>query len=72
MRAPFQNVPIANYDDQISVADGGQTVGDHKRSPPRQEFGQSLLYLLLGQGIHMGGRFIKDQDPGIGDEGPGK
>ncbi len=64
MGALLDNVAFVHHQDQISVADGGQTVGDNERGATLHQVVHGLLNQHFGAGIDRAGCFIKDQNLG--------
>src|SRR4051812_21840012 len=62
---------VIHDQDQVSIANGGKTMGDDKACPTLHQLAHSALNLLLGPGIHTAGGFVQDQNFWIGQEGAG-
>ena len=69
--ALLDDAPVFHHQDQISVPDGGQAVGDDEGSALGAQGIHSLLDEHLGAGIHGRGRFIQDEQCGLGQKGAG-
>ena len=70
MSAAFFDAVFPDHDDLISIADGGQTVGDGDAGPVFGEFFQAFLNVALAFVVERAGGFIKDQDLRILQEYP--
>ena len=69
MSSLFDDLSVADNEDQIRVADGRKTVSDHQRRSAFYDLGDRGLYLFLGQSVHGRGRLVKDKYRGIGKNG---
>ena len=68
----FHDFTVFHDDDQVGIMNGGEAVGNNQRSPPLEKTFQSLLNDDLGLGIDISRRFVEDQNPGVGEDRPGK
>ena len=67
---PFLDDRAVIHDqDQIRVANSGESVGNHKACAALHQLAHGLLNEHLGSGINATGRFIQNQDLRIGQEG---
>lgn len=71
MRPPFDDPAVINHQHQIGIADGAQAVGDDKTRLSFHEAQKRLLNSFFGTGIDAAGGFIKNEDGGVGENGPG-
>ena len=69
MRALFDNLSVVDDDDVVRIADGAQSVRDHKRSPPLHQAQQRFLDARFGARVNTAGGFIQNQNAGIGENG---
>ena len=72
MRARFDHPAVLQHDDPVGVADRGQPVRDHEAGAPLEQPRERRLDQPLGVAVDACGRFIEDQDLGIGDQGAGE
>lgn len=71
MSTPLDNTAILYHQNLIGVLDGSQPVGDGEDCFPLCQSGQSLLDQVFILRVYAGGRFIKDDDRGVLQNGPG-
>ena len=61
MASLLDNLSVFHDEDQRSVADRGQTVGNDKTRSALHQLVKRLLNLQFGTGIDAGGRLVEDQ-----------
>ena len=66
MAALLHDSSVPDYQDQISLADGGQPVGDQEGGPVLQQVFNGVLNQLFGLGVDGGGGLVQDKDSGVG------
>ena len=71
MGTSLNNPSVFQNNDGVTVADGGQTVGNDKYRSAAHKIIHTLLDNSLSTGIDAGGRLIQDQYRRIGDGRPG-
>ena len=71
MGTPLSDTAVLHHQDLIRVLDGSQPVGDGEDGFPLCQSGQSLLDQVFILRVYAGGRFIKDDDRGVLQNGPG-
>ena len=69
MCALLYDASLLQDDDQVTVPDGGQAVGDHKGRPPLHQLVHTRLDDLLRPGIDGAGRLVKNECRRICDRG---
>ena len=69
MRARLDDVAIAQHQNRIGIADGGEPVRDHKARAPLHKDIHSLLDALLGARVNVRGRLVEHQDRKVGKQG---
>src|SRR5579883_1559589 len=69
--AALDDLAIFERQHLVGVADRAQPVGDDERSPPVEELFQRFLNQPLGSRIHRRGSLIQNQNPRVGQGGPG-
>ena len=55
----------------VGEGDGGRPVGDDERRAAAHDLGQGVADLVLLGGVDRGRGVVEDQDPGVGEDGPG-
>ena len=68
----FDDLAVPHHQDQIRIFYGAQAVSDDQRGAAFDDGFDGRLNLLLRQGVHGSGGFVQYQNPGIGQNGPGK
>ena len=63
--APLHNLPMAEHQDDVAVADGGEPVSDDEAGAADQTGGDSALDQLLRFGVHRARGLIQDKQAGI-------
>ena len=58
MVSPLDDPSMIQHNDRVAVADGGQTVGDHKYGAPLHQIVHTFLHNTLGSGINTGGCLV--------------
>ena len=69
--APLDDTAVFHNQDQVAVADRGETVRDHKCGSALHQLVHAALYDLFGTGIDGGGRLIENQHRRVGDRRTG-
>ena len=72
MRSLLDNSAVINHENDVSRANGGQAVRDHKRDPPLEHCVYCRLNELFGLGINGTGRLIHDEDLWVGKDRSGQ
>ena len=67
----LDDAAVDHHGDAVGALDGRKPVGDDKGGAPLHEIDQGLLHQHLGLGVEGRGGFVKDQDRGIFNQGPG-
>ena len=62
MGTTFDDVPLLQDHDAVTVAYCGKSVGDHKGCPAFHQLIHTILYKLFGTGINGAGGLVQDQD----------
>jgi len=71
MSAHLHDLPVVNDSDSRRVLDGGETVGDDDGGPSLPGLVQSLLHDLLALSVQGRRGFVKEENFGVADQGPG-
>ena len=71
VRAGFDDAPMLHNDDPVGIFDGRQPVCDDQRGAPLHEGIQRVLHAAFRFRIECRGRFVKNQDRRIFQEGAG-
>ena len=58
----FDDLAVAQDDNAVSGADGGEAMGDDDAGTAPQDGGQGGLHLGFGKRVDAGGRFIQEKD----------
>lgn len=72
MRTGFGDPLICDIHDTVAILYRRQPVRNDERGASLQQLVQALLEQALRLGVDRGGRFVQDQDPRIGQQGPGE
>jgi len=67
-RSLLQDAAVAQHDDPVGVAQGGEPMRDHEARPAREQGSHRALDLGLGRRIDARGRLVEDQDGGVDDQ----
>jgi hypothetical protein len=67
----LHDFPVPQNEDEVSIADGAQAVGDDEGRPPSHEVEHCVLDEALGVGVDVTCGFIKNEDCGVFEEGTG-
>ena len=62
----FDDAATADDHDLGGMADGREAVGDDEGGTPFEEVVDGVLHKALGAGVNIGGRFIENEDAGVG------
>jgi hypothetical protein len=65
MISPLNNVPLLQYQNHVSISDGGKAVGNHKDSATFHKLVHSPLNEGFGASVYGAGSFIQNQNWGI-------
>ncbi len=69
--ALLDNGAVLDHQNGIGILDGGKAMGDDKAGLILHQRGHRALNLDLGAGIHIGGRFVQNQNRRVGKKGAG-
>ena len=65
MPATLNNTSLVHHQNHIGILNGGETMGDGYRRPSFAQGDQSLLNILLGFTIDIGGGLISNKKRGL-------
>jgi len=72
MFALFNNVAVFDDQNNVRIADGGQTVGDNEARPALHQVEHRVLDEDFGPGIDRASGLVQNQYLGVGQEGGGR
>lgn len=72
MGADVGQAPAVEDGDAVGEVQGGAAVGDQERGPPGHDGAQRLVDLVLDAGVDGGGGVVEEEQPGVGEDGPGE
>ena len=64
--------PCVDDHDAVGQAQRRAAVGDEERGAAGHDLAERGVDLLLGRGVDRRRGVVEDQDPGVGDDGPGQ
>jgi len=70
MVSPFQDDSVLQNQDGVGMTYGGKPMGDDEGRPSFHEAVHPLFDVGFGTGVDGRGRFVQDQDLGVGEDGP--